>query len=822
VDQKDIKNLISGFLILAVLAGSATLIVSNFLRSPSPSVKTNNAPYAETAAFPSVPRSTALPAGVAPLDLTPEAVAQLPPLDSNNLTDQFAKHIADAIIKENERRPGQEQAAREGLAVPENLDDVAASYIAQQVLELPPLPPVDETRLRVHNNPTLDDIDVYTKNAASVIEQAFGEEGLGRLVGRYAKEPPSAEVLAAVNSLYSHTIDSLYQMEVPASVTEVHVALIQGLEAQRVAFDSTYKTDPLKAIATIDNFDAIVDRGERNFTDAWEQAQGKLSLQAVKEYSQTHSPVQRAMRTFLGVPQAFAFLGEDATSKWRTFKATVTAIFTGKTSVSTTGSFLHDLMKWGRLLARDILANNLIHRLVQQTISWIQGGGKPRFVVNWRNLLDQTLNQSAMAALQGASKAFCPSYAPLLVQQISTSYNSPPFVPAANCLLEDLVGDINGFYDNFALGGWTAYALSVVPPGNYFATTLETQLVVSRESKRTQQAKQAQLNTGKGFLPTQQCVKSTEQEETVLGEIGSDAVEQFKAARSKEPGVLSVSCQGSAGDIVTTCVVRTCTPDGYAVTTPGSAVAAQLDKALGSSIDYIVNAQDIIALVNALVQSGLNKLFRAGDRGISGLARAGAGETVGGGGGGGGARTDPCAGLTGDQLRDCRDSTGGEDGGEDLASQKADLLKQVNGILADLKKIEDDDREWNAVASSSIPVLQILADGCTNTVGQDAKRAITAINQIRDAVNKELAEIADAKRKFEDVKAKIEAATRLDQLSEYTSVLADASTYSNQSGEAEQRLFYINDVKRSAEEKERERFLGALLCKEVPPLSQPD
>ena len=81
----------------------------------------------------------------------------------------------------------------------------------------------------------------------------------------------------------------------------------------------------------------------------------------------------------------------------------------------------------------------------------------------------------------------------------------------------------------------------------------------------------------------------------------------------------------------------------------------------------------------------------------------------------------------------------------------------------------------------------------------------------------EIAGVWDAKKKFEDARAKIQGATSLGELSGYTGILAEATSYSAQTGNAEARTLAMRELKRVAEQKTA-RVLGILVCTEDPPL----
>jgi hypothetical protein len=61
-------------------------------------------------------------------------------------------------------------------------------------------------------------------------------------------------------------------------------------------------------------------------------------------------------------------------------------------------------------------------------------------------------------------------------------------------------------------------------------------------------------------------------------------------------------------------------PSSCIITTPGTAVGALAQKAIGADLDFIVNSQDLAAYIAAISDALINRLVRSGVEGFSGIS----------------------------------------------------------------------------------------------------------------------------------------------------------------------------------------------------------
>lgn len=280
------------------------------------------------------------------------------------------------------------------------------------------------------------------------------------------------------------------------------------------------------------------------------------------------------------------------------------------TSISTLESIVQTILEWAWRFTQATLKKQILNVLVDQTIAWIQGtGGKPQLVTDWRGFLENA-GKEAIGELARESGAgfLCSPFSLSVRIGLFPIQRFSKIDQRAKCTLDTIVSNIENFYGDFREGGWLAYQVMLEPQNNIFGASLMLQL---EERDRTAAKTEARLNeamSAGGFLSTKDCKKD------------------------------------SAGrDIPSTC----------RITTPGRLLGDQTAKALGASIDFIVNAEEIGDYAAAIADALLNRLIAEGTKGLVGVSAPDIPETV---YVDAGQLAGPCAGLPNDALQACLNS----------------------------------------------------------------------------------------------------------------------------------------------------------------------
>lgn len=171
--------------------------------------------------------------------------------------------------------------------------------------------------------------------------------------------------------------------------------------------------------------------------------------------------------------------------------------------------WIWEVAKEGFDIAKDIafesLKKRLLDQIVDQTIQWIQGGGKPKFVTDFGSLLED----SAQAAIGDVAKdigegELCTGISPA---RIRFQLETPVFSQRVSCTLDDIVGNIEQFADSFQDGGFIGYQELLKPHNNRWGVEILTLSEVERRQSQKQSALQQEVSTGRGFLSTKQCLE---------------------------------------------------------------------------------------------------------------------------------------------------------------------------------------------------------------------------------------------------------------------------------------------------------------------------
>ncbi|MDP2696217.1 MAG: hypothetical protein Q8O87_03150 [bacterium] len=309
------------------------------------------------------------------------------------------------------------------------------------------------------------------------------------------------------------------------------------------------------------------------------------------------------------------------------------------------------IFEWGLTFVLETLKKRLLDMMVDQIVQWVQGGGDPKFVTDWGGFLRDAGQAAAGDFAKELGLGFlCDSFSAKI--RISLQ-NSRPFSQRADCTLDDIVGNIQNFANDFRNGGWIAYTESLKPQNNYYGALLMAMEERERRVGTAQSAARDEAISGGGFI----------------GIRGADGT----------------------------------------ISTPGAVLGATIAKAVGSDIDYIVNADQLASYVAAIADALVNRLIKEGVNGLRGVSTSNAPR---GGSISRGSTNDPCAGLSGAALRDClaynQTNTSNNVGNRNY------LVEQINGTLLPRLSAQnawaDGINTINAFESSATAIYDKLAD----------------------------------------------------------------------------------------------------------------
>ena len=166
---------------------------------------------------------------------------------------------------------------------------------------------------------------------------------------------------------------------------------------------------------------------------------------------------------------------------------------------------------------RDVIAKRIIDYIVDQTIVWIQGGGQPKFVTDWDGFLKDAANIAFDQVIKDVGLAQLCS--PFKLQVQISLLPVQQFQQRIDCTLDDVVKNIEDFYNDFEKGGWIAYNETWQPQGNYYGEMLMIHDEMITRGALAKEAAEKEALAGKGFLSVKKCLEQNEEGTCIKEEI---------------------------------------------------------------------------------------------------------------------------------------------------------------------------------------------------------------------------------------------------------------------------------------------------------------
>ncbi len=732
----DAKKLITVFLMLATAVSSLGLVFLNFGGQNSESPVTATQPATDNG---SVPQNAFAPpqtsGGVSPLFLAYENNATQNATNTNsNITDAVLSEIGKSIVDANPDGPVASANGAFSIHSPDlqNIASIIGQTGAIQDFTLPSWDTEASFTIRVIENPSRGDLVAYNNRLGETLSSVAGSDIANLFQTQTAVDPskiPDVEKRAAAS------LNELKSLSVPKPFVALHTSIVRlvAYEDNILKLANNFTADPIKAALIIQGYSA-------RYTAAVDNVQTQLD--------QTRAAIGslypgRSERGIIGAIEEF-FVPHRAYA----FGAGV-PVFDTPNLIQNTGQLAKTIWEQLQEMLISFLTNTVLNELTHEIITWIQGGGKPMFITNWQTFLDDTVKTAAQLSIGVVAANICRRFGPNIQKQLRAIYNVPGMPVQGSCYLDQLVGDTALFFNDFGYGGWTAYAASVLPSGNYYGSYYEASQIVGNAAQQAQTTQQTEAQTNKGFLPSKICTNKQQvtgvKDSTTptppnqsaapggsstgfnpndpFGTSGTGSTLSSAGQPSSQNSLTPLSTLKQNGNYVGSkcnkstglCNVTMCaSSNDWQSTTPGVAIADQLSIALGSPTNRIASAAkgDLMAIVAALIDSALNKLVMAGENGILGLFSGGGNNNTGAGGPG--------------------------SMGSPAGSDNTGVTQAANQYRAQLQSVIDNDNQWFALEPQAVNLLGQVASSCASTT-ESAQTQIDTLNSLVPAVQDEVA-----------------------------------------------------------------------------------
>lgn len=242
-------------------------------------------------------------------------------------------------------------------------------------------------------------------------------------------------------------------------------------------------------------------------------------------------------------------------------------------------SLVQQLFEFAQRFVRSTLKRRLLDIVVDDIVLWIQGGGEPRFVSDWSGFLEEAANVAVGDFTREIGAGFLCS--PFSLQVQLTLLPVKKFSQAVTCTLDDIVGNIQNFYNDFRNGGWLAFNQSLAPQNNYFGASILGAIELQKRIEAAQGAALNEAQAGAGFLSYKECAEASGPWPP-----GEEPPDQDR--------------DGKKGDF------------NCRIITPGDTIANTISKAVGSDIDYLLTAEELEDYLSSIVNALINRFLTEG------------------------------------------------------------------------------------------------------------------------------------------------------------------------------------------------------------------
>ena len=132
--------------------------------------------------------------------------------------------------------------------------------------------------------------------------------------------------------------------------------------------------------------------------------------------------------------------------------------------------FVGSLLEESQKAIAGLMRKRFFDMVVDQIVNWIQGGGEPQFIQNWDSFLASYGNiVTGDLVKELGLGAVC---RPFGIQLQVAIMQPPRFSRQVSCTLDQIVGNMVNFYNNFRTGGFVAYREIWQPQNNFYGSAI--------------------------------------------------------------------------------------------------------------------------------------------------------------------------------------------------------------------------------------------------------------------------------------------------------------------------------------------------------------
>lgn len=267
-------------------------------------------------------------------------------------------------------------------------------------------------------------------------------------------------------------------------------------------------------------------------------------------------------------------------------------------------------------LALQNLKTKLLDQMVDQTISWIRDEQEPKYVTNFKSILDDAIASATSDALREINLAELypdENLAAGIEQAIKSKLNTKRFSESISCTLTDDV-DIEEFKNDFSKGGFAGFQKASLPNNNpegaaFFAGIYADSLIdekVATENAITSNLARSVVECKRWVLVYTDAsapdgngnfyLDSNKKRKIIETEFSQP---EYNPPKSSITGTKYICQEDGAGS-------------GQYIKTPSSIVEETAKTVVTQDVDYLIGADDIESYILRIADSAFNRLLKEG------------------------------------------------------------------------------------------------------------------------------------------------------------------------------------------------------------------
>lgn len=146
---------------------------------------------------------------------------------------------------------------------------------------------------------------------------------------------------------------------------------------------------------------------------------------------------------------------------------------------------------------------------INQTLTWVAGGGKPQFITNWKGFVQNaanTVKNQMLTQIKNFANV-CLAWKGAFNAALDLRYKMSPLkeLQCPNSILNNPL-----FFQKFEIGGWPGYLNSYLPAADLHGAVNTGVQVIEGEAAAAAGAAQNEGVAGKGFASAKKCVQTAQ------------------------------------------------------------------------------------------------------------------------------------------------------------------------------------------------------------------------------------------------------------------------------------------------------------------------